>query len=125
MESLTINGTKTTIPRYNVDVTERVNVSYSEIVLSFNIIGRLFTWLRKVENGAESYWKNTVGPILCCLRGNNATFNETLLEDKNHASFLMKNVKRIEWDKEKGRMMVQSKNGTKEMEMVLRQIISL
>lgn len=125
MESLTINGTKTTIPRYNVDVTERVNVSYSEIALSFNIIGRLFTWLRKVENGAESYWKNTVGPILCCLRGNRETFNETLLEDKNHASFLMKNVKRIEWDKEKGRMVVQSKNGTKEMEMVLRQIISL
>ena len=97
------------IPRYRVTISERVNVSYSEIILDFTVIKTVFAWLRKVENGTGSYWNNTVGPITCCFAGRIEPGDLQFDLDLGAFSGIMNFVKRIDWDKEKGTMRIESR----------------
>ena len=108
MASVVYNGTKMIIPRYIVSISERVNVSYSEIIPQFTVIQTAWAWLRKVDNGTESYWKNTVGPFDCCndpFAPTNSQFDFDLMV----FSGAMGSVKRIDWNKEKGTMRIESR----------------
>lgn len=90
---------------------ERINVSYSELFLDFTVIATTFARLRKVENNGKSYWNNTLGPIGCCFFGRFGYSDDTFDKDEGSISFLLSNVKLIDWDKEKGRMTIESRTG--------------
>ena len=115
-----LNGTKTIIPRYSVPVSERINVSYSEIILGFTVIGHNFAWLRKVENGEKSYWKNYVGPINCCAYNMSGISDRVFDLDEGIFRFFLANAKRIDWNKDKGRMIIESReSGTRKFDGTL------
>ena len=119
MESLTLNGTKVTIARYDVTVGEDINVNYSEISLGFTVVSHYFAKFRKVENDAESYWKHTAGPIKCCGWEMVPNYDENFEEDEDHFGFLLQNLKRIDWDKEKGKMTIESKENEMQKPQVI------
>ena len=122
VESLTLNGTKVTIPRYYVFVSEIPRVNHTEIGISFEVILRNWAHFRKVENGTESYWIHTLGPIKCCGYGMGGLYDENFKEDEDHFQFLLKNLKRIDWDKEKGKMTIESKENEMQKPQVIAEL---
>ena len=119
-----VNRVKKIIPRYCVGVGERVNKPYTQIMPSFEVIGMIFAWLRKVENGPESYWNATVGPITCCFPEMFAVSDRQFDTDRGFFNYLLGNVQRIDWDKKKGKMTIESSNFPLKVKVELRKFVS-